>query len=56
MNEIPIVKKIIFQGVCQQISKNFGDPLPVWRNPNLIYHQCPWCISSRVDPDYNHSD
>ena len=33
-------------GVCQPISKILGDPLPVWGNPNLIFNQCPWCISS----------
>ena len=21
----------------------------------MIFNQCPWCISSRVDPNYNHS-
>ena len=45
----------IFQGVCQPISKIVGDPLPVWGNPNLIINQCSWCISSRVDANYNYS-
>ena len=35
--------------------KIFGDPLPVWGNPNLIINQCSWCISSWVDANYNHS-
>jgi hypothetical protein len=37
---------LCISGVCQPISKIFGDPLPVWGNPNLILNQCPWCISS----------
>ena len=43
---VKLSKKLILQGVCQPISKIFGDPLPVWGNPNLIFNQCPWCISS----------
>ena len=39
-----------------QFQKKFGDSLPVWGNPNLIIYQCPWCISSRVDPNYTRSD
>ena len=38
------------------MSKKNGDSLPVWGNPNMIYNQCPWCILSRVDPNYNHSE
>ena len=47
---------LIFQGVCQPISKIFCDPLPVWGNPNLIINQCSWCISSWVDANYEHSE
>ena len=35
--------------------KIFGDPLPVWGNPNLIINQRSWCISSWVDANYEHS-
>ena len=45
----------IFRSVCQPISKKFGDPLPIWWNPNFIFYQCPWCISSRVELNYEHS-
>ena len=55
VNVIKLSYKLICQGVCQPISKKDGNPLPVWINPNLIFNQCPWCISSRVDPNYNHS-
>ena len=53
-----IEKELILRisGVCQPISKIFGDPLPVWGNPNLIINKCSWCISSRVDCNYEHSD
>ena len=37
---------LCISGVCQPISKIFGDPLPVWGNPNLSFYECPWCISS----------
>ena len=42
---VELSSKLIFQGVCQPILKIFGDPLPVWGNPNLNFNHCPWCIS-----------
>ena len=39
-------KNLCFSGVCQPNQKLFIDYLPVWGNSNLIFSQCPWCISS----------
>ena len=39
-------KNLCFSGVCQPNQKIFIDYLPVWGNSNLIFSQCPWCISS----------
>ena len=39
-------KNLCFSGVCQPNQNFFRDYLPVWGNSNLIFSQCPWCISS----------
>ena len=39
-------KNLCFSGVCQPNQNLFRDYLPVWGNSNLIFSQCPWCISS----------
>ena len=47
-------KNLCFSGVCQPNQKKIIDYLPVWGNSNLIFSQCPWCISSYGY--YEHSD
>ena len=51
-----IILKVNFPRCLSANFENFfGDPLPVWGNPNLIVNQYSWCISSWVDANYNHS-
>ena len=42
-------------GVCQPISKNFGGPLPVWGNPNLIFMNVLGAFHRTADCNYEHS-